>query len=397
MSFPPICLTLIVKNEEKVIERCLKSTLNLISTYCICDTGSTDNTKEVITDFFKKHKISGVIHDTPWVNFGVNRSILLEKSREHCPDGYSFMIDADDVVYGEIPDKSIFRATNPDGSRKYNSMLVTIKHDSIEHNRFHFFSNKTKWKYKGVLHEQRYLEDEKECTIVIPNKFYISASTTGARSYDPKKYENDAKILQDEYDKPDGSNDPRVIFYLAQSYKDAGNKIEAIKYYKERVILNDRNIGYDQEAYVSCHYLVELCNSIEDKIYYAWKGIEINPKRLEAPYFLLKYAREHNIWRQQIYSMCISITNRNIDSSYMFAITQIYEFSFDDELLIYAYYTKHFDDNRLIPVIERLSNYIKTHEFYKNRVLQNISYFPLLKDSISEESKIQNNKKKHKK
>lgn len=396
MSVPPICLTLIVKNEEKVIERCLKSTLHFISTYCICDTGSTDNTKEVITQFFKKHKIPGVIHDTPWVNFGVNRSILLEKSREHCPDGYSFMIDADDEAVGYL-DKSFFRSVNPDGSRKYNAIFVTIKHNSIEHHRVQFFSNKSKWGYRGVLHEYRYLEDENESSIVMDKKFYINASTSGGRSYDPKKYENDAKLLQDEYNKANGNEDPHTVFYLAQSYKDARNTEQAIKYYKERVALNDRKIGYDQEAYISCYYLVQLLENLDDKIYYAWKGIEITPKRIEAPYFLIKYAREHNIWRQQIYSMCISITNRTIDPFHMFAITQVYEYSFDDEILIYAYYTKHFDDTRLIPTIERLSNYIKKDETCKNRIAQNISYFPLLKASLPDKPTVQNMKKKHKK
>jgi len=327
MSIPPICLILIVKNEEKVIERCLKTTLNIISTYCICDTGSTDNTKQVITDFFKKHKIPGVIHDTPWVNFGVNRSILLEKSREHCPDGYSFMIDADDMAYGDL-DKSSFKATNTDGSRKYNAIFVTKKRQNIEFQGVQFFYNKSKWSYKGVLHEQRYLENENEVSAIIPSKFWINSTTDGNRSIDPKKYENDAKILQAEYDKPEGSNEPHTVFYLAQSYKDSGDKTEAIKYYKERVILNDKKIGYDQEAYISCYYLVQLVEDLDDKIYYAWKGIEITPKRLEAPYFLIKYAREKNIWKEQIYSMCISIVNRTIDPFYMFAIPEVYTFNF---------------------------------------------------------------------
>jgi hypothetical protein len=396
MSVPPICLTLIVKNEAKVIERCLKTTLNIISTYCICDTGSTDNTKEVITEFFKKHKIPGVIHDTPWVNFGVNRSILLEKSREHCPDGYSWMIDADDIAHGDL-DKSAFKAINSDGSRKYNGMFVTIRRGTLEYQRVQFFSNKSKWSYKGALHEQRYLENETECTTVIHSNFWIDSTTDGSRSVDPKKYENDAKILQAEYDKPNGCEEPHTVFYLAQSYKDAGNIPQAIKYYKERIVLNDKNIGYDQEAYISCYQLVQLVDDFDEKIKYAWKGIEITPKRLEAPYYLIKYAREHNIWRRQIYSMCISIINRTIDPFYMFAIPQVYSFNFDDEVLIYAYYTKHFDDIRLIPVIERLSNYIKVNEFYKSRVLQNINYFPLLRGSFLEEPKVQNNKKKHKK
>ena len=49
---PKICLNMIVKNESRVIERLLRSVLPLIDTYCICDTGSTDNTVEIIKTFF---------------------------------------------------------------------------------------------------------------------------------------------------------------------------------------------------------------------------------------------------------------------------------------------------------------------------------------------------------
>ena len=54
---PRICLNMIVKNEEKIICRLLKSVLPLIDTYCICDTGSTDNTIEVIHEFCKQNGI----------------------------------------------------------------------------------------------------------------------------------------------------------------------------------------------------------------------------------------------------------------------------------------------------------------------------------------------------
>ena len=45
---PTLCLNMIVKNESKIITRLLESVLPIIDTYCICDTGSTDNTIEVI-------------------------------------------------------------------------------------------------------------------------------------------------------------------------------------------------------------------------------------------------------------------------------------------------------------------------------------------------------------
>ena len=39
-----LCLNMIVKNEGKIITRLFNSVIDIIDTYCICDTGSTDNT-----------------------------------------------------------------------------------------------------------------------------------------------------------------------------------------------------------------------------------------------------------------------------------------------------------------------------------------------------------------
>ena len=54
---PKLCLNMIVKNESKVIRRLLESAAPIIDSYCICDTGSTDDTKEIIRDFFKSRNI----------------------------------------------------------------------------------------------------------------------------------------------------------------------------------------------------------------------------------------------------------------------------------------------------------------------------------------------------
>ena len=41
---PTLCLNMIVKNESKIITRLFDSVLQIIDSYCICDTGSNDNT-----------------------------------------------------------------------------------------------------------------------------------------------------------------------------------------------------------------------------------------------------------------------------------------------------------------------------------------------------------------
>ena len=51
-----ICLNMIVKNESKIIVDTLTKLLKKIKWdyWVICDTGSTDNTRELITEFFEK-------------------------------------------------------------------------------------------------------------------------------------------------------------------------------------------------------------------------------------------------------------------------------------------------------------------------------------------------------
>lgn len=69
-----LTLSMIVKNEAPNIQRCLESVAKYIDYYVICDTGSTDNTKEIIKNFFDSKGIPGEILDHEWKHFGHNRS-----------------------------------------------------------------------------------------------------------------------------------------------------------------------------------------------------------------------------------------------------------------------------------------------------------------------------------
>ena len=56
MSNTTICLNMIVKNESHIIEQTLNNIIDNIKIdyWVICDTGSTDNTPQIITEFFEK-------------------------------------------------------------------------------------------------------------------------------------------------------------------------------------------------------------------------------------------------------------------------------------------------------------------------------------------------------
>ena len=73
-----LCLNMIVKNESKIITRLFDSVASTIDCYCICDTGSTDNTVELITEYFSKKNIPGKVVTEPFKNFCHNRNFAMQ-------------------------------------------------------------------------------------------------------------------------------------------------------------------------------------------------------------------------------------------------------------------------------------------------------------------------------
>ena len=92
-----ICLNMIVKNESSIIHRSLEAVLPHISSYCICDTGSTDNTIELIKQFFLERGIPGTILEIPFVHFEYNRTLALDACQFNHDVDYILVLDADMV------------------------------------------------------------------------------------------------------------------------------------------------------------------------------------------------------------------------------------------------------------------------------------------------------------
>jgi glycosyltransferase involved in cell wall biosynthesis len=91
---------MIVKNESRVIIRLLDSVVKLLDGYCICDTGSTDNTIFLITEYFKEHNIPGKIVQEPFKDFGYNRTLALKHAYKKTK--YLFIFDSDDKIIGNL-------------------------------------------------------------------------------------------------------------------------------------------------------------------------------------------------------------------------------------------------------------------------------------------------------
>jgi glycosyltransferase involved in cell wall biosynthesis len=93
---------MIVKDEAHIIENTLTKLVNKVKIdyWIISDTGSTDNTKQTIVNFFKEKDIPGELFEDPWQDFGHNRTMAL--SHAYNKTDYLLIFDADDEIVGDF-------------------------------------------------------------------------------------------------------------------------------------------------------------------------------------------------------------------------------------------------------------------------------------------------------
>ena len=272
---------MIVKDESHVI---LETLANLTSYfkfdyYAISDTGSSDDTKDKISTFFKNAGVPGEIHDDPWKDFGHNRTRAFEHAYKKTD--YALVWDADDSIVGDfkLPDELT-----------YDYYMFTFGPGTV-YNRGQLFNNHKRWKYVGVLHEFVTCIDTAGPSFSVTGNYHFISGKTGNRSKNPNKYLDDAKVLEkafyESYEAKDGLHH-RYAFYTAQSYKSCGHHEEAIEWYKKVLTLD----GWIQEKYVSCLYINEEYTSLkkaEEGIYYLIESYKYDPRRVEGIYQLIQY------------------------------------------------------------------------------------------------------------
>jgi glycosyltransferase involved in cell wall biosynthesis len=318
-----IGLCMIVKNESHIIRESMTATLPLIDTYCIVDTGSTDNTIEVIKEFYQEHGIQGEVHQREWKNFGHNRSEALKL----CDDkmDYILVIDADDLVSWERNGKEeliqVLR-TNP------NVVTFKIRQGDLVYSRMQLFKANDGWKYHGVLHE--YPGNGKaNKTATCPSGMFMTSRRLGDRSKCNDKMKRDiAVLLKGLEDEPDNE---RYVFYLAQSYRDDGQTDEAIKWYTKRYEMG----RWYEEKYMSAYNITKLTNSKE----WAWKAHECNPKRIECLVSYLSYCRAKSQFSRELLAMALyASTITKPTDQHLFLENDVYDWRVWDELSIIAFY-----------------------------------------------------------
>lgn len=339
---PTICLNMIVKNESRNINRLLESVVNIIDCYCICDTGSTDNTIEIITNYFNNKNIHGKIIHEPFKNFAYNRNFALS----HCEgmSDYILLLDADMVLINKtFSKKDIIN---------YDTIYILQGNDSFYYKNVRIIRNNNKYKYVGVTHE--FINKlEKTVDLLLP-KDILFISDIGDGGSKENKFERDIKLLTDGINEE--PNNDRYHFYLANSYYDLDKYDEAIQYYLKRINLG----GWIDEIWYS-YYRIGLIykklNKISDAIFYWMEGYNCIPDRLEGIYEIIKYYRE--ISKHKICDVYYNIAKKVLEKSanrdhYLFLNNDVYTNKLFVEYTIFSAYIGNKNINN--EIIEILNN-----------------------------------------
>ena len=284
-----ICLNMIVKNEAEIIEETLINLWSYINfdTYIIADTGSTDNTKQIIKNFFDSKNIKGEILDHTWSDFGTNRTLALNGAYNKsdyllifdADDKIIDGIEADDKIVVDIDANKIIIDTNNKDTNKIKKFINTLTKQTVFDKNFDSYSfkfgpnviyyrpllinNRKKWKFVGVLHEYLVCIDK----ISIPSleltngNYHILSGRSGNRSKNSNKYLDDANILAKAFNiETDNGLKNRYAFYCAQSYKDCSQYDKSIDWYLKCLDLDNWN----QEKYISCITIGNLFLQVND-------------------------------------------------------------------------------------------------------------------------------------
>lgn len=321
-----ICLNMIVRNESHVIRRCLESVKPYIDAYVICDTGSTDGTQTIIREVMGE--IPGEVHERPWVDFGSNRTEALHLARAH--GDYLLFIDADEVLCG---------TGGPLGKLEADAYYLPVEYSGTSYQRCALVSTRLDWMWKGVLHE--YLESNPAAIFGNLTEPKIVVYHEGARSRDPDTYKKDVALLeQGVRDEPQNA---RYWFYLAQSYKDAGDLHKAREAYAHRAAM----LGWVEETWYAMFQYANLSdqlNSMEAPTAYL-RAYQYLPTRAETLHNLGRYHRLKNeghlayLYLHQAARIKKPATGLFIDNS-------VYDWRCWDELGITCYYINRIDEGK---------------------------------------------------
>ena len=219
-------LVMIVKNSGDILRKCLKENRKWIDYWTIVDTGSTDNTIEIINEELKD--IPGKLHTGEFIDFSQARNRSLDLSSKTCK--YTIILDDSYVLNGGKELRNMLKTC------KASCVLIKIGkfvdgflRDDYYSKRIVKSSDNLRYKYR--VHEDIMVNESKIKCIYDSNIFIDDLTYKPHFERSNNRYKRDIEmLLMDHKDEP---KEPRTIYYIAKTYHTMDMFEKCLEYYKK--------------------------------------------------------------------------------------------------------------------------------------------------------------------
>jgi len=371
-----LALNFICKDESPVIQNMLESAKDIVDLIVVNDTGSTDGTQQMIKDFGEKYGIPTYVFERPFDDFENSRNHAMQKLREvvkelnwNADQVHGFWFDCDETL---VIDSKFNKSQFTKDLYMINTYIGQMKYT-----RNTFFKVSKPFRWYGPVHEF-IVCDEQNITSGLAENIHVDVKMTGnswmgdiAEKYASHSYKLEAYINKNR-------QDPRWIFYTAQSWHDAAsvkdNKEEneerlrrSIKYYRERVSRTD---GYAEEIYYAQYRVGSIMRILEEPWHLTHmellKAYQIDPMRGESIKIIIDHYLQIGDWNMAyLYSKFAKSTfhgKNPYPTRLLFVDEATYVWKFAEAHAAASYYTGRMDEAK--QTYQEIVNLTKTHPQY---------------------------------
>lgn len=285
-----INLLIMVKNAGENFRNILSQNLYYIDRWTILDTGSTDNTVQIIKEVMKNKK--GNLYQEPFINFKESRNRLLELAGKECV--YNIMLDDTYIVKGDIRQcLSLYR-----GDDFADSFSLSIMGDDVEYSSNRITKTRKNLKYKYTIHEiiepnVNVKIKNKDCYLIDKTSEYMTERTSNRKLRDLELLYKELEIAKESENKVDVK---RTLYYLAETNLCVKRWKETYDYYKKRSEYDDE---YHEEVQDSLYKMAFIGNTYLGKTWPETHELYLRcfsyePKKAESLFMIGKHYVENN-------------------------------------------------------------------------------------------------------